>query len=458
MKIISLLVSIFLFFQAPSIAVAQGNTMQKSDKQLVEAILARLVEARGIPLEKGIPAVVIDAKEAGNDPASSKLDKNILLLSPRTIAICKNFGEYYEDVLAVIVGHELIHFYQQNECRFTHKTRTTDSLEREADIQGLFNAYLAGYRIKGEGSTTLQSRLIARIYEEFGLQEELHGYPSMMERQAMVKEAESVVNDLIRYFEVANYAMLRGYFETAIEFYKYLLNHLNAKEFHQNVSIAYASLYKRLHKDAFDYPFELNTYSGLYLPVRGDKDLEEEAIKEKALKHFCKGSSNTDELLLFETALSLIKGDLRDAESKLEKVKNKGNEKKIKVLLDVLTAKKQGEASLPQSDKFIALDLENCGYTPIMLDYYYADKELTEALSVGFFPKENVMAVQFGEDRRFIVQRFVPSCFESGEVLADKLVPHTRGDFFIFIKESAIFLEIEQQVVQGAKIYPHFPQ
>ncbi|MCO6492754.1 MAG: hypothetical protein J5I98_30325 [Phaeodactylibacter sp.] len=110
-----------------------------------------------------------------------------IVLDRRSLQVCRTFGSDSLSALAFIIGHELAHFFQEevggrngefSYLAYDKNQRSNPEKERLADIQGLFNAYLAGYR-----STAILPELIARLYDAYQLPGHLKGYLTLEERQ-----------------------------------------------------------------------------------------------------------------------------------------------------------------------------------------------------------------------------------------------------------------------------------
>ncbi len=449
----------FQFILSPDLDADCANPNIHEETEIVRGILENLIAARGFPPENGIPDIVIDSIDIENIPAGMTLKYNKMYIHPKTIEVCKKFCDDYKDALAAIIGHELVHFYQEKKCRFIHGLDEAYALEYEADLQGLFNAYLAGYKIKGKEAETLHSQLTDSLYQAFDLSEN-SSYPALAERKSMANKTEKTVHKLAELFELANYAVLSGNFQVAIKINEYLLENLKTKELHNNLAIAYASLYKQLHGDGFTYPFELNTDSRLYNPIRSeDIEVEEDSIHLKAIEHFCESSDNSDQDEIFEIALTIIRSDFNKAKARLDAYPKELSPSKIKALEKILKRKKvEKKANLITFNSTATSFMEDCGIEIVYLDNYFPSLHpLTKEINASFDHSKDRTTIQF-EDIRFIVHSFQPDCSDKISKESHHVIPHSNGVFHIFTKESIILIEKNGKIIKGAKIWPDFAQ
>lgn len=195
--------------------------------------------------------------------------KNTIVLDEKAYAICQSFGRDSLAALAYILGHELVHAYQTEirkgnvRTSFLAYSRNYNSdirVEKAADIQGIFNAQLAGYPV-----IRVMPRVIERIYEIYGLMGQTPpGYPTLAERKASSDEVLAIAEELVDVFEAANYLSVIGRYSLAASAYEYILQYYQGVEVYNNLGLSYvlgAQEFWNPQTDNFIYPLEVDWYS-----------------------------------------------------------------------------------------------------------------------------------------------------------------------------------------------------
>ncbi|MEQ1745830.1 MAG: hypothetical protein ABMA02_10410 [Saprospiraceae bacterium] len=208
--------------------------------------------------------------------------KNSIILDQKAYNICRAFGRDSLAALAYILGHELVHAYQTeiksgrtqtNFLAYNHHYNTDTRIEKVADVQGLFNAYLAGYR-----SLEVMPDLIERIYKDYGLiGKNLPGYPTLEERKATTDEVLAIALDLRDLFESSNYLLIIGRHSLAATGYEYILQYYQGIEMHNNLGIAYtlsAQEFWNPSTDKYIYPLETDWNTKVGRGPQPDRSLE----------------------------------------------------------------------------------------------------------------------------------------------------------------------------------------
>ena len=193
-------------------------------------------------------------------------DKNMIVVEAQAYQICQSMGKDSLNALAFLLGHELTHFYQHAHTKIGFvsnflsydKTPQSDThIEKEADIQGAFNAYLAGFTIQNNIAI-----LLDKIYTAYQLQgKNLAGYPSFEERQHVATEVQQKVNDLIDVYETANYLSAMGQYDFSRLCYEHVLEVFQSREIYNNLGVlsalAAADLSSK-NEDNLVFPYELD--------------------------------------------------------------------------------------------------------------------------------------------------------------------------------------------------------
>ena len=184
----------------------------------------------------------IEFKNTTLQVASFIPDKNVIVVEAQAYQICQSMGKDSLNALAFLLGHELTHFYQHahtkvgfisNFLSYDKTPKSDTRLEKEADVQGAFNAYLAGYNIGDNIGLVLD-----KIYTGYQLKGKiLTGYPAFEERQKVAIQVQEKVNDLIKVYESANYLAALGQYDFARMCYEHILEVYQNREVYNNLGI-----------------------------------------------------------------------------------------------------------------------------------------------------------------------------------------------------------------------------
>lgn len=250
---------------------------QEAYLKVAQMVLDDLYETNGnrIYLKPKLEIVTTTKKVASFYPRSEQI-----VIEERVFAICRTFGPDSLDALAFIIGHELAHaqLHRSNASHYLEYDKSINKdkrQEHEADLQGLFNAYLAGYR-----TFDILPDLISRIYAEYQLNDQqLAKYPSLQVRQQSVRTMQRDLKKLIQIFEGANYLTAIGEYELAAASYEYIEQRYKGREIYNNLAVNYALQainFTEEDVDVFLYPLELDWNTRMKKPKNrmGGKDLK----------------------------------------------------------------------------------------------------------------------------------------------------------------------------------------
>ncbi len=188
-----------------------------------------------------------------------------IILEENLFDLCEDrFGDQFPDAIAVILGHELAHYYQDHEENTSFAAPAEEDnvkLEREADYYGAFYGALAGYN-------TLQNleEVLDLTYEAYQLPELLKGYPSKSARYGIVREEMGRLADLSNAFLTGQYLYLIKEYQLAAECFLHVTKDFPSREMYNNAGVSYLAMaMKFVQKDDqyYAYPFELDPNSRL---------------------------------------------------------------------------------------------------------------------------------------------------------------------------------------------------
>lgn len=149
--------------------------------------------------------------------------------------------------------------------------------EAEADLEGGFVSYLAGYPI-GDVSP----RLMDKIYAYYGIDSILQTYPSLAERRGIAVSTADRLQVLEHWFEAANLLVAMGRYELALANYNRLVGEFPGRAMYNNMGLicllAADTYFEGSERPAFLLPYALDLNSRMARGSRGD----DEAAKRKA--------------------------------------------------------------------------------------------------------------------------------------------------------------------------------
>ncbi|MBK6929884.1 MAG: hypothetical protein IPH12_03115 [Saprospirales bacterium] len=244
--------------------VLPGNTPQT----VAQGVLDHLYATNGNYRFKK-PRLTISTEN--NKVAAFSPWKNAIILDQKAYEICRSFGRDSLSALAYILGHELVHAYQAelksgrlqtNFLAYNRQYSADTRLEKVADVQGLFNAWLAGYQV-----LNVMPQVIERIYRDYGLTGKiLPGYPTLDARKTTSGEVLAIAQDLCDVFEASSYLLVIGRYSLAGAGYEYIMQYYQGAEVQNNLGIAYvlsAQEFWNPQTDFFIYPIEADWHTKL---------------------------------------------------------------------------------------------------------------------------------------------------------------------------------------------------
>lgn len=236
-------------------------------------------------------------------------DQNVAYMDPKNIRIaieekaydvCVSFGADSLNALAALLGHELTHYFEKHDWAqsFVNDNKELDAARRigqldekirqetQADYLGGFLALSAGYKVYG-----MLPRLLKAIYTNYGLTEKLPGYPALDERVQISVNAAEKLKELQVVFETAGYLTLLQNYESAADYYRFILRDFQSREIHSNagVNLAMAALdLFSMTEMPYILPLEPDPESRLYnlKGMQADRIKMREELMKEALDQF----------------------------------------------------------------------------------------------------------------------------------------------------------------------------
>lgn len=277
-------------------------------EQVADQVLNKLYQANGnfIFLK---PRIEWSAEV--HSVAAFKRRTNTIVLEEKAYSVCRSFGKDSLSALAFILGHELAHAYQEEgwnlvETSFlaqSYAPNSSQALEKNADIGGVFMAYLGGYR-----TADMVPELLERLYDAYALKgKPLAGYPPLEERMASGRAVQALTRELISVFETGALLSAAGQYELSDACYCYVERFYKGREVYNNMGVnkaLFALNFTELTLDEYAYPLELEWQTRLKKPraARGQEDLTE---AERMMRRMYLTEARTQ----FETARKMNRQD-----------------------------------------------------------------------------------------------------------------------------------------------------
>lgn len=257
-----------------------GQSNKTADKQ-VRLVFNKLISVYGSA--KPAPELKVDKYTL---PASYIANpKPIIKVDLSLYKLCQTFGKDSLNALAVVLSHELTHYYNDHtfcsdyafanfKANAALKSKIGQSSynariekESEADIKGFFYAAAAGYQPHG-----LQELLIGKVYSTYKLADIQKGYPSKQERIVIAQNAEKTATQLFEHFKNGLTVLENKQYDQAIDFFNKANSQVPFRENWNNIGVAYArkALILKVSSKAevdnpvrFLYPLEVENKSRL---------------------------------------------------------------------------------------------------------------------------------------------------------------------------------------------------
>lgn len=275
-QIIKIIAVLMYSFSCFSFAQPDVNT-EKQVRLVFNQLISVYGSAKPAPKLK-VDKYTLPASYIANPKPTIKVDLSLYKL-------CQTFGKDSLNALAVVLSHELTHYYNDHTfcsdyafANFKANAELQKKIgqasynariekESEADIKGFFYAAAAGFQPYG-----LQSLLIEKIYTAYKLADKQVGYPTKQERIDIANKAEKTATQLYEYFKNGLTALENKQYDQAIEFFNKANSQVPFRENWNNIGVAYArkALNLKLPSKAEDdnpvrflYPLELENKSRL---------------------------------------------------------------------------------------------------------------------------------------------------------------------------------------------------
>ena len=211
--------------------------------------------------------------------------QNLLTLQEEVYDLCVAMGPDSLNALAFLLGHELAHRYKDHDwvADFVRAAADLDvgkrldeldldydqmvARETEADYWGGFYSAIAGYP-----SFDVAPEALGRIYSEYGLDEEIPGYPTLVERKEMARRSGARLQRMVPIFEAGHLLAMIRRFEEASRCFDHIAVDFQSREILNNAGVTRTlealSLFREKTDVRFVYPFEFDASTRLQKPTQ----------------------------------------------------------------------------------------------------------------------------------------------------------------------------------------------
>jgi len=215
--------------------------------RVYDRLIAAVGDARTPPALRLLPR----AGTGGVQIAWYSPQAHTIFLEERAYDLCVRQGADSLASLAVLLGHELAHFYGNHDwagdfgngfadlqvgrqLRESHRRRGSE-YETEADVFGGYYGYTAGFNTLG-----VAPRLLGEIYRVFDLGDEMTGYPGLAERQDIARRSQMRLEQLVPVFDAAGHLLVIGEYELAAAAFDWLARDFPSREILNDAGVAFA--------------------------------------------------------------------------------------------------------------------------------------------------------------------------------------------------------------------------
>ena len=429
---------------------------QNSNRQIAQNVFNNITNSVGnnFPSPPKLSFVNTESKVAYINNGNVFLEIKALDL------LCKQPNK--EDAIAYILSHELAHHYLNHSWMknigFTYTSDLKNQLNRDvksinnkkieetqADLFGGFFSQISGYN-----SLPIAEDILKLIYENYNLPEIMEGYPSLTDRENIVKNNLEELNKLSLIFKMGNLMVATEDYNAALKCYEYILTKkFTSREIYNNLGATYLkqaiNFDDNLSKYSFPILFEENTRASTKDISRGFDGLSELKTKDTIVyylnladdsfnrstqldKNFIKPKAN---LLISELIKTKITKTTLDVDfwKRLEKLKlNPIDENDIKLLsyyLDLVTENNEDEKlkkssiiseynrdvfhKIIQSDSLQNLNTKN-EYSNLINDLIFGIKKVDNNIFSGSGIKikisnaNNAIIYEYNNSKYFIIK------------------------------------------------------
>lgn len=262
---------------------------QKNNREITQIVFNNITNSVGnnFPSPPKLNIISTETKVA-------YIDNGIVYFEQKAIDLLCSLPNK-EDALAYVLSHELAHHYLNHawmkNIGFTYTSQLKKDLknsdlnsqkieESQADLYGGFFSQISGYKSLATGPEVLKM-----IYKEYNLPDQITGYPSLIDRENIIKDNLIELNKLSVFFKLGNLLVSTEDYNGAVNCFQHILSkNFTSREIYNNLGAAYLKIAidfdDELSKYSYPILFEENTRASIIETTRGFDDISETQKKD----------------------------------------------------------------------------------------------------------------------------------------------------------------------------------
>lgn len=315
------------------IVFSYGWAGAQISRSTVEETYKKLVSAIG---SQGKIPPAISTSRSTTYVAYYSPSSNTIFVEEKFLSICAEFGADSVKALSFILGHELAHFFRNHawltsegigyvaaEMKDDWKVLGEENHakdETEADIFSGFYNQVAGMEVMDIAPSVLK-----KVYEAYGLSEELDGYPSLSQRMQIAGNAKDKAYEMFVLFQTGTLALIAGQYSSAKSVFAHLYNsNYTGVEILNNLALCYLFEGQTLLGEdrMYYYPLMLDMDTKLDGTRGDDQKAKAKELIETAIKYLREAEFKDPKYLparINLAAAALMINDLIEADYQIKK-------------------------------------------------------------------------------------------------------------------------------------------
>lgn len=274
----------------------------------LKKVFAELVNAYGQAKQKPDLEFLRSRPSQGHPASYLATPSPIITMEEKVFDLCMQMGPDSLNALAVVLSHELAHYYQDHtwctdyawairntplgQLMSTQAKGDKIQYETQADHHGLYYSCIAGYSPFG-----VYDKLIDKIYQAYQLPAVMTGYPSKGERKMIARNALEQIKRLYPIYDAGLLLLYLNHLEEAASCFDYLAKFFPSREIYNNLGVTKfltGSALQPYNPVNLIYPIDIDPESRIF-----QNDLRSEHQLDGSVQYLQEAKKN------FEKAVSL---------------------------------------------------------------------------------------------------------------------------------------------------------
>ncbi len=195
-----------------------------------------------------------------------------IIVDEEVIDVCKSFGQNYLSAMALVIGHEMAHYYRKDAVFDTYgmahnqADKLRSSIEAMADYEACYHAAINNF------DAGIFPDLLDALYKEYRLAENINGYHPKARRKLVFEEKKTEIGYLETDYHLGNAAYILKDFKGATDHFERIKERFPGKNILLNLGAAYLQqglADTRIERQLFILPVEFNITERLAAQTRG---------------------------------------------------------------------------------------------------------------------------------------------------------------------------------------------